>query len=91
MALKSAWIRWVLEELPQLRESGIIDPETEENLKGYYQAKLQGVPKPQNYFLLAFSIIGGALIACGVILIFNYNWDMLGKKMQILTAFLPLG
>lgn len=36
MADKAGMIRWFLEELPGLRESGIINPDTEENLKGYY-------------------------------------------------------
>ena len=37
MADKAGMIRWFLEELPGLRESGIINPDTEENLKGYYR------------------------------------------------------
>ena len=73
MADKAGMIRWFLEELPGLRESGIINPDTEENLKGYYLARLAAAPSPQKYFLLALSIIGGLLITAGTVLIFNYN------------------
>lgn len=90
MADKAGMIRWFLEELPGLRESGIINPDTEENLKGYYLARLAAAPSPQKYFLLALSIIGGLLITAGTVLIFNYNWDILGKNLQIAVSFLPL-
>ena len=74
MADKAGMIRWFLEELPGLRESGIINPDTEENLKGYYLARLAAAPSPQKYFLLALSILGWLLITAGTVLIFNYNW-----------------
>lgn len=90
MADRAGMIRWFLEELPGLRESGIINSDTEENLKGYYLARLAAAPSPQKYFLLALSIIGGLLITAGTVLIFNYNWDILGKNLQIAVSFLPL-
>lgn len=90
MAEKPSMIRWFLEELPKLRESGVITPAIEEDLKSYYTNRLAAVPSPQKYFLLALSIIGGLLITAGTILIFNYNWDLLGKTLQIIVSFIPL-
>lgn len=79
--------RWLLDELPRLREQEIITAETETALRLHYSAKI--VPG-RNYFLLALGILGVALIAAGIILIFNYNWDMLSQAQQITLSFLPL-
>ena len=90
MAEKLGMIRWFLEELPKLRESGVIDSAAEENLQKHYRERLAAAPSPQKYFLLNFSIIGSVLIAGGIILLFNYNWDMFTKFTRIMIAFLPI-
>jgi len=90
MAEKAGMIRWFLEELPKLRESGIIDSGTEEKLQNHYRERLEKAPSPQKYFLLALSIVGSVLIAGGIILLFNYNWDMFTKTTRIAIAFLPV-
>ncbi len=90
MAEKAGMIRWFLEELPKLRESGVIDSGTEEKLQHHYRERLAGVPSAQKYFLLALSIVGSVLIAGGIILLFNYNWDMFTKTTRIAIAFLPM-
>lgn len=90
MAEKVGMIRWFLEELPKLRESGIIDSGTEDKLKLHYRERLERSPSPQKYFLLALSMIGSVLIAGGIILLFNYNWDMFTKTTRIAIAFLPM-
>jgi len=90
MTEKSGMIRWFLEELPKLREGGVIDSATEENLQKHYRERLAAAPSPQKYFLLALSIIGSVLIAGGIILLFNYNWDMFTKLTRIMIAFLPV-
>ncbi len=89
MAEKAGMIRWFLAELPKLRESGVIDSGTEEKLQHHYRERLAGVPSAQKYFLLALSIVGSVLIAGGIILLFNYNWDMFTKTTRIAIAFLP--
>ena len=80
-------VRWLLDELPRLREQDLITAETENVLREHYAARLTpGV----NYFMLALGILGVALIGGGIILIFNYNWDMLSQAQQIGVSFLPL-
>ncbi|MBE6371323.1 MAG: DUF2157 domain-containing protein [Lentisphaerae bacterium] len=80
-------VRWLLDELPRLREQNLITAETENVLREHYAVRLTpGV----NYFMLALGILGVALIGGGIILIFNYNWDMLGQAQQIGVSFLPL-
>ena len=80
-------VQWLLNELPGLRERELISAETESALRSYYGPRLEG---GRNYFLLALGILGLALIAGGIILIFNYNWDMLSRAEQIEVSFLPL-
>ena len=79
--------RWLLDELPRLREQQIITAETENALRLHYSAR---IAPGRNYFLLALGILGTVLIAAGIILIFNYNWDMLSKAQRIAVSFLPL-
>ena len=90
MTGKFGMFRWFLDELPKLREAGVIDSDTEENLQQYYRNRLAMAPPPQKYFLMALSIIGSVMIAGGIILLFNYNWDMLTKAARISIAFLPV-
>ena len=80
-------IRWLLEELPGLRERNIISAETENALRGHYENR---ITVSRNYFPLALAILGIAMVAGGIILIFNYNWDMLSQAQQIAVSFLPL-
>ena len=80
-------IRWLLDELPVLRERNIITVGTESALRGYYERR---IADSRNYFPLALAILGIALVAGGILLIFNYNWDMLSRGQQIAVSFLPL-
>ena len=80
-------VQWLLNELPGLRERELISAETESALRSFYAARIEG---GRNYFLLALGILGLALIAGGIVLIFNYNWDMLSQAEQTAVSFLPL-
>ena len=80
-------IRWLLEELPGLRERNIISAEAESALRKHYKNRIGSA---RNYFPLALAILGIALVAGGIILIFHYNWDMLSQVEQIAVSFLPL-
>ena len=61
-------ICWILEELPRLREEGVIQPETEQRLSDYYASRF---PEKRNYFTLSLAILGVVLIAGGIILFFD--------------------
>lgn len=90
MAGKKSNINWLLKELPFLREKGIISAEAAENLEKYYQAELDKVPSMQKIFSLIVGIIGIVMIAGGVILFLNHNWDMFPKVVRIGIASIPL-
>jgi uncharacterized membrane protein len=92
MDRKSA-LRWLIDELPNFEGLGLIDAKVKNNLEIYCDSELQQVcagGKLLKYFTLILSIIGSVLIAGGIILIFNYNWDMFSKSVRITIAFLPL-
>lgn len=90
MAGKKSNINWLLKELPFLREKGIISEETAENLEKHYHAELDKVPSMQKIFSLIVGIIGIVMIAGGVILFLNHNWDMFPKAVRIGIASIPL-
>ena len=81
------YFQWLLKELPRLRQEGVISAETETGLHDYYTAK---ITDSRHYFPLALAILGVLLIAGGIILLFNYNWDMLTQDQQTAVSFLPL-
>ena len=91
MSFQRKWIRAFLTELPKLRASGVIDEVAEERLRSHYEAQLT-VQKDsaQRIFQLSLVILGAVLIGGGVILLFNYNWEMLPKCVRILVSALPL-
>ena len=91
MLSQNKWIRFFLAELPELQSSGVIDAAACERLRAHYQSKLEGQRESrQRLFQLSLAILGVVLIGGGVILLFNYNWDMLPKAVRILVAALPL-
>ena len=80
-------IQWLLNELPGLRQQLVISEETEKAVRTHYEKRIAA---SRNYFPLALAILGLTLIAGGITLIFNYNWDMLSQEWQTAVSFLPL-
>lgn len=89
MANNRKQMNWLLEQLPLFRDRDLIDPVSEEKLRNYCLAELSA-GENRNYYPLALSIAGTILIAGGIILLLNYNWDMFPKAVRITIAFLPL-
>ena len=89
MANNRKQMNWLLEQLPLFRDRGLIDPVSEEKLRNHCLAELSAAEN-RNYYPLALSIAGTILIAGGIILLLNYNWDMFPKTVRITIAFLPI-
>ena len=87
---KRSNINWILSELPELCEKGILPAETAEVMGNYYREKLSVIPSPQKIFSLVIGIIGIVMVAGGIILFFNYNWDMFPKFLRIGISAIPL-
>ncbi|MBR2426243.1 MAG: DUF2157 domain-containing protein [Lentisphaeria bacterium] len=90
MAEKFSAIQWFLKELPRLQEDGLLDETSAVRLKDHYEGRLAKKPSVKNYFLLAMGIIGGLMVAAGIILVINYNWDMFSKPVRIGISAVPL-
>lgn len=90
MAGKKTNINWLLKELPELKNDGLISEETEQTLTNHYRGELEKLPTSQKIFSLVIGIIGIVMIAAGVILFINHNWDMFPKAVRIGMASIPL-
>ena len=73
MAEKYHAIQWFLRELPTLKEKGLVDDLTEQNLREHYTARLSNRKGLQSYFILMMGIIGAMMLAGGAILAIAYN------------------
>lgn len=83
-------IQWFLSELPDLQKSGIISQETAQALETHYKAELNSVSgRMQTLFIRGILLIGVLLIACGIILLTAYNWDMLPRTGKAAVTFIP--
>lgn len=83
-------MRWLLKELPTLRRKQLIDGQTHDTLKSYYEGELAAAPSVQKYLMLVLVGIGACMIAGGIISLLAHNWDMLPKMTRIAAAFIPL-
>ncbi len=90
MAGKKQEMLWIISELPQLQEQGVISPEAGARLQEHYQKKLDALAEPQKIFPLILGLIGVLMVAAGIVLFVNHNWDMLDKPWRIAVAALPL-
>ena len=91
MSLSKKWIQGFLAELPELKASGVIDEGAEARLRDHYEAQLASRSNSAQWvFQISMAILGGILIGGGIILLFNYNWDMLPKTVRIGVSALPL-
>lgn len=90
MADRKKYINWILEEIPDLTEKGIITKDNAAALNAYYNSNLAALPPPKNIYSLVIGIIGIVMAVAGIILFLNYNWDMFPKVVRIGLAAFPL-
>ena len=79
--------KYILEDLTELREAGVISEATSEAIQAYYNRKAHAAP---NRMILVFGILGAVLVGLGIILIIAHNWDHLSRGLKITYALLPL-
>ncbi len=84
---KKSGISWLAAELPELVKKGIINENASSKLREYYG--MAGI-KPRMTLFELFSVIGGGLVAIGIILVFAYNWASFPKFVRLVLALLPL-
>jgi uncharacterized membrane protein len=73
--------------LAELIDAGILDQERADRIRAFY-AERSG--QSQNRLVVAFGLLGAALVGLGLILIIAHNWDMFSRGTKTFFAFLPL-
>lgn len=73
-----------LNDLPELRDAGVIDEETAQRIRVYYAEKGDASSDRQKIVL---SILGAVLIALGFILVVSYNWEALSQDVRAGIVF----
>ncbi|NLM16955.1 MAG: DUF2157 domain-containing protein [Candidatus Riflebacteria bacterium] len=84
-------IKMILRELSTLRSQGLLDEESYLSCVEYYKSANGTAKSPVlKYAYTAVMIIGGLMLALGVITFFSYNWNSLGRSLQVAISFIPL-
>lgn len=83
-------IKWLLNEIPLLKNENIIDENTSKKLANYYSSKISEV-NILKLLVISLGILSGLLILGGIILIIIiYNWFIFTKEMKTVVAYLIL-
>ena len=81
-------LQWLQAELPGLVKAGVVPADVAEKIRQHYGPAPERAGK--SWALLAFGILGAALIGAGVILLVAHNWDDLSRPVRTALAFAPL-
>jgi len=81
-------IRWLYGELPRLVEERILTLEDARRLREHYgEPQRRSGPSPG---LVICAVLGSALIALGIILLFAHNWPEFSRPVRTALSFAPL-
>ncbi len=86
MEQKKKYVRWLYDQLPVLKEKGILTEQQAEAIRTHYGP---AGDKP-NWATTIIAILGALLIGGGIILIFAYNWEDLSRGWRTVLSFAPL-
>ena len=82
-------LRWLISELPELKQQGVIDENTADSLAKYCHDEL-ALKAPPRKFIYTLFYIGAGMIAAGIVLFFNYNWDGFSKCQRLGIGAIPM-
>ena len=82
-------LRWLLAELPELKQQGIVDENAADSLAKYCSDEL-ALKAPPRKFIYTLFYIGAGMIAAGIVLFFNYNWDCFTKYQRLGISAIPM-
>ncbi|HVF71676.1 MAG TPA: DUF2157 domain-containing protein [Chthoniobacterales bacterium] len=80
-------LRWLLAELPELVNQGVVPPETAESLRRHYSSDTEA---PRRLGFILSAILGSLLVGAGIVLLVAHNWDFLSRTTRCAIAFAPL-
>ena len=77
----------IQKDLAELVDSAVINHDTAEKIKAYYQSKSSSTTSK---LVIIFAIFGALLSGLGIILIIAHNWDDFSRAAKTILAFMPL-
>jgi len=75
------------EDLKDLLDHQIIDPQTAQKIKEYYHHK---AGEKSSRLLIVFAVLGTFLIGAGILLLIAHNWSQFPRSIKSILAFIPL-
>lgn len=80
-------VQWLGNELPILEQEGVLNADTAERIRSYYQEQtVSGL----HWAIVAFAMLGALLIGSGIILLFAHNWEHLSRPDRAVLSLTPL-
>ena len=89
MANNKEALRWLIAELPELKQQGVIDENSADSLAKYCRDEL-ALKAPPRKFIYTLFYIGAGMISAGIVLFFNYNWDSFSKCQRLGIGAIPM-
>lgn len=89
MRAPRAVYQWLERQLPDWETAGWVTPEGARAIRDKYRPDERGT-RSASPLTTAVSILGAALLGGGVILLFAYNWNTLGRGVRTVLSLLPL-
>jgi uncharacterized membrane protein len=80
--------RWLLQQLPQWQQEGLLTPEAAATLR--LRSEAAATEGSSNVAQIVMGSIGALLIGAGLIAVIGYNWDDFSRPIRLLFAFIPL-
>ena len=80
-------LRWLEQEIPAWEREGLLSPGAADILRERYEAPPN---RASQLGVIFVSALGACLIGAGVISLFAYNWDELGRPARAVLSLLPL-
>jgi uncharacterized membrane protein len=89
MSTPRAIYQWLASQLPEWEKAGWVTPEGARAIREKYHPGEVSARSTSPVYT-AISILGAALLGGGIILLFAYNWNMLGRGVRTFLSLLPL-
>ncbi|MGC8743438.1 MAG: DUF2157 domain-containing protein [Verrucomicrobiia bacterium] len=88
--MNEKYVKWLLNELPNLVSNGVISAESAEKLRQHYSSIEFEKDRTKKNAIVLFSIIGSALIGGGIILLLAHNWQQISRPLRTIISIIPL-
>lgn len=84
--MKSKYDKWLTREMKIWEKQNLVEKETIDKLKSYYEMKVENEPSRLGAVL---SIFGSILIGLGILLILAKNWSYFSRGQKLIITLLP--